>query len=397
LNTFGVSGVLVSLLGCSPAASTPAPAPTPAPVAAATQAAVAAPAAKPTTAPTAAPAAWQAEWDRTLAAAKQESQLAVAGQAGETWRVLIQSFEKDYPGISVQYAASTAQQFWPKVREEQAAGQYLWDVRQGGINGGSFEARDDGILAPLRPLFLLPEVTDDTKWWGGLNDAFVDRDKQYILSFLNYVSFALTVNRDYVSATDFTSIEDLLDPRWKGKIVMYDPRGGGASAAFLLGFRKFLGDQALRDLLTTQDVALTTDARQEVEWLVRGRYPIGIGVSDGVLVGFKAQGVGTNAEDVYTNKGGTLSSGAGGLQVFKNPPHPNAARVFVNWFLSREVQARMSQAVEKNSRRLDIAPAQPDLWPDVSHQSQYLAQDKEETIPYIRETDRLIQESLQGR
>jgi ABC-type Fe3+ transport system substrate-binding protein len=58
---------------------------------------------------------------------------------------------------------------------------------------------------------------------------------------------------------------------------------------------------------------------------------------------------------VPTFEEGTYASvGNGGPIVIKNPPHPNAAKVFINWFLSREGQEIYSRAFGHATRRLDV-------------------------------------------
>ena len=66
----------------------------------------------------------------------------------------------------------------------------------GGPDTLVYQARDQGLLDPLRPLLVLPEVTDESKWLGGLDGLFADNDHQYAIGFMAYKSNTVYVNRD---------------------------------------------------------------------------------------------------------------------------------------------------------------------------------------------------------
>ncbi len=68
---------------------------------------------------------------------------------------------------------------------------------------------------------------------------------------------------------------------------------------------------------------------------------------------FKKAGLPVQA--LPTPKEGTyISGGSGHLVALKNPPHPNAAKIFINWFLGREGQDVYSRALGQGTRRLDV-------------------------------------------
>jgi iron(III) transport system substrate-binding protein len=137
---------------------------------------------------------------------------------------------------------------------------------------------------------------------------------------------------------------------------------------------------------------MTNDARQQLEWVMRGRYPIGIGVSDGVLVDFRQEGLALNVREI--REAGTLSTGVGGLQLISRAPHPNAAKVFVNWLLSREVQQRVSSQTGQNSRRLDVPAAEPANAPDPAKVHEYVANQVEAFLPVRERAQQLAAELL---
>jgi len=238
----------------------------------------------------------------------------------------------------------------------------------GGIETQGIEFKKNGDLTPIRPL-LLPEIADDSKWIGGLDGIFSDREKKYILGYLLYIQTSIHVNRDFIKEVDLKSSAQLLDPKFRGKIVILTPTGGSTQQT--LGHLAFMyGENFIRDLLSKQDVTVTDDNRQQVEWVVRGKYPIAIGFSRTLLIPFEKQGLGKNIVDPE-DKVIRLATGSGTISLLEGAPHPNASTVYINWLLSQKTQAKLSKAVELNSRRLDVAVADKDSAVDPAKLSRY--------------------------
>src|SRR5581483_7672890 len=211
----------------------------------------AAPAAKPAPAAPATPAS--ADWDALVAAARQEGRLTLSIPPGQLWRQVIGTFEQDYPGIILELTGANSRDFWPRVFQEGQGGVYNWDLRVGGPDPDSYEASRQGVFDPIRPLLLLPEVVDDSKWLGGLDGLFVDAEDRWFPGFIANTSAAFYVNRDFIPESDLRTDTDILDPRWRGKIAIQDPRGGaglGRLTAMLMAH----GEGFVRDLLTKQDI-----------------------------------------------------------------------------------------------------------------------------------------------
>ncbi len=295
------------------------------------------------------------------------------------------TFEQDFPEIAVEYTGANSRDFWPRMFRERELGQYLWDLRVGGPDPQVYEARDNGMLDPVRPLLLLPEVTEDNSWFGGFNSLFVDKEQKYIAGFLAYSSALVFVNREIIPETEFRSDKDLIDPRWRGKIVLQDPRGGAGlgSMTVLLAVH---GEQFVRDLLSNQDVAVTGDNRQQAEWVIRGRYPIGIGVLPDQLMYLRQSGLEFNVQRLQEGSAG-LSVGFGGIQLMNRAPHSNAAKVYINWLLSQKAQKSVTEALRLNSRRLDVPTGNPEtvIDPDrledfVPHQYEHFLQLRQRSV-----------------
>ena len=332
-----------------------------------------------------------AGWDEIVAAAKQEGQLTLSGPPGQLWRDGLLAFQQDYPDIKVEYSGQNSRDFWPRLFQERGAGQFLWDLRVGGPDPQVFQARDEGALDPVRPLLVLPDVLDESKWFGGLDGLYADKDKQYLPAFIAQAQPTAYANRALVSTAELSSDAGLTDPRWRGKIALTDPNGGaglGTLTTLLVAF----GEDYVRDLLTKQDIVVTGDNRQLAEWVIRGRYPIGIGVTDDELLNFERQGLSFDVKGLQPFR--KLSLGFGGLQLINRRPHPNAAQVFVNWVLTQPAQAQLAKTIEFNSRRVDVPPASPDSTLDPSRLSDYVPHQYETLLPERQRAQQLAKELL---
>lgn len=370
----GILGLALSV-GCG---STTSPATSPAPSKSSAASSSAAPSAS-SAAQAPASEDWKAEWDQTVAAAKKEGKLVLAGPRGELYRTAAAAFQKAYPEIQLEFSGIDGGDFAPKVLTERQAGQYLWDVHQGGSGTMQKELKPKGVLDPIKPAFILPEVKDVSKWLGGDELSWMDNEKQYIFFLEGRLSFVVHVNRDVVPASDLSNHDQLLDPKWKGKIVAADPRGGSGSTSkavmYLLAVK---GEDYIRKLLSHNLVL--QQGRGIVEALARATSPIGLGVNSADIEQFQREGVGKNIQplDPKSAPGAYLSGGFGNLTLVNKAPHPNAAKVYINWLLSKEGQTAYVQATGNNSRRLDVTgPAETAPDPKVK----YLDINGEGTIP----------------
>jgi iron(III) transport system substrate-binding protein len=330
--------------------------------------------------------AWQAEWDRTLAAARAEGALALVGPAVQTQREALTRFQAAYPDIRLEYTGLGATEYEARVRSERAGGIYLWDVFVDGITATVYtEHIPGGWYAPLRPALIQPEVLDDSKWLGGFDSGFLDTGKSYAYGFSLRVQYNTKVNRDFVSTQDLRSAEDLFKPQFREKIAILDPRGPSAGSNQMVAYRKAFGDEWVRRLMVDQEPVLTGDRRQITDWLVRGRYPIAIGVSDDFLTPFRDEGLGKNVVSLATG-GEPAGTGNGGVVLLDRGPHPNATKIFLNWLLSADGQREWVTRTAFNSRRLDVPVGDPEAQPDPTRPDSYYNPGREENAAFYVET-----------
>jgi iron(III) transport system substrate-binding protein len=334
---------------------------------------------------------WKTKWEKILADAKKEGKVAVAGPPGTAYRDVMRGFEKKYSEIALEFQSFTPANFTARFSNERQAGQYLWDIYVTGPTGFDISAKKAGDLDPIRPLFILPEVLDEKAWFGGFDKAFLDLEKKYIFAFQAQITPQVLINREFVSEKDLNSIKGLLDPRWKGKIAINDPRVDGAGNGRIALWAGQLGEEFVRSLLK-QDVGLSRDDRQLADWLARGKYPIAVGVNETDIAELQKLGVGSRVEPLGGKlaEAWRLSTGWGAARLVNKAPHINAATVYVNWLLSKEGQTAWASTVSRPSRRIDV-PRVTGMSPEAG--IDYFDIDREERVP-LRDKAQEISKSV---
>jgi iron(III) transport system substrate-binding protein len=356
------------------------------------------PAAQPTAAPAkpAAAAPQDADWQKVVDAAKKEGHLLVATYAGTGYRKVMDAFEAAYPGITVEQTPfqSSSRDFFPRYFQERQAGLYQWDLIVVPATEPIVQALPVGAVDPIRPLLVRPDVLDDKNWVDGFEGGFLDKGKQYDYAITRSRSQSLWIDTNQVKDGEIKSYKDLLDPKWKGKIIAGDLRtkGSGFWAGTALRI-KTGSDDIIRQLWKDQDPLLSTDARQLTEQMVRGTYPIGVGaISLPILLDFLAQGQGKNLKSIPTVEMDYVNSADHVLHYANKAPNPNASKVFVNWVLSKEGSTIYSNLAQDNSRRSDVPIADPNLVPEKGRD--YLTIDAEPLIDEILKTQKVAKEIL---
>jgi iron(III) transport system substrate-binding protein len=304
-------------------------------------------------------AGWEQEWNNVLSAAKKEGRLAVSVHSGEARRLAVLKFQEAYPEIRLEVSTDPTAKYIARIRQEHRAGVYNIDVRVSSPRTNHVLIPERAYV-PLRPVLILPEVLDDSKWLGGFSGGYSDREKKYSYSSTAETEGILKVNRDAVPETEFNKIDDLLNPKWRGKIAMADPRIPTAGNSTLMILLRIRGEDFVRRLLMNQRVVFSEDNRLLTDWLVRGRYPISAGLSGTFVEQFKKEGVGLNVKDLMQAEALNLSLSGAAIALPQRPPNPNAAKVFVNWLLSRQGQRIVSELIQTNSRRLDVPVVHPE-------------------------------------
>ncbi|MGE5062268.1 MAG: ABC transporter substrate-binding protein [Betaproteobacteria bacterium] len=299
---------------------------------------------------------WQQEWEKTVELAKKEAQLTVYISGYEA---VLPFFEKENPEIKVIAVTARGNQLGQRLLSERRAEKYLADVVSSGANPNYQVFYPAKALTSIKGALILPEVVDQTKWYLNKHQ-YSDPESQYVFNYVGSAAYgAVNYNSKLVDLKEFRSYWDLLNPRWKGKIEARDIReaGPGAGNTRFFYYHSDLGPPFIRKLFGEMDTTLFRDFRQGPDWLATGKFSICFFCDVDVL---KQQGlpVDTFGPRVF-KEGGGLVQQFGTLSFVDRAPHPNAAKVFINWLLSRRGQIALQKTQANaespaDSLRIDI-------------------------------------------
>lgn len=372
--------------GCSAGGASVAPTPPPVVSTPAATLAAATPLESPSPAPSVAAAPAQPSgWDQVVAAARREGMVSVIGPPGDASSTyLAAAFTQDYPDVQVDFLGTPPGDATERMENEAAAGRNQTDVYVGGSGLGADFI--DSAFDPIQNDLVGPDA-DPANWLGG-QFAFADSGGQYYMILLSGVSTAAVFNTDVVDPSQIRSYKDFLNPEWKGKIVLQDPTIPAAGQTFMsfLWVTPSLGKDYIQQLFA-QNPTISRDERQPIDWIARNEYPVGLGVSSREATVAKGQGLPVGLLSANRlQDGGYLSSSLGGVGVVRQPPHPNAAKLYVNWLLSRDGELAVSKLAGLASRRTDVSVADQGVDPDFVPQPgwTYVAswdQDLQSTVP----------------
>lgn len=293
---------------------------------------------------------WEREWNRILAAAKKEGRVTLAASPDpDVRRMIPEKFTARY-GIPVEYISLTTGEIRARLRAERQAGLFTIDATLGGADPVLYQEK---ILDPIRPVLILPEVIDPSKWEKG-KLWFSDPEDKYVLRILNNVVAPIDINTQHVKPQEVKSVQFLLDPKWKGKISSHDPTIAGTGNSRAAYFYLLFGVDFLKRLYVGQEVVITRDRRQMGDWLARGTHAIGLGAQSQELERLAKEGFPVAQLNHIPDAPGYLSAGPGEVGLINKAPHPNAARVFVNWMASKEGVETLARSQLDNPIRADI-------------------------------------------
>jgi len=298
--------------------------------------------------------AWRLEWENTIKAAQKEGKVVVSIPASaELRQALEKGFKRQFPGISQELFPAQGGSNINRILEEDKGGVHYFDVHIGGTSSIITGLLEAGQLEPLAPLIILPEVKKPRNWWGG--HIWADKSGKYIYMFLAYLTETLWYNTNELRPEEVKSYDDLLKPKLKGKIEILDPRTPGSGQSTWSFLWKIKGEEYLKKLVR-QDLILGRNQRQLAESLANGKAALSIGLSyysfsPFLKAGLPVKPLPAPEEGIYA------SSGSGNVVALNKAPHPNAAKVFINWLLSREGQEDFSRAMGQPTRRLEVDTA----------------------------------------
>jgi iron(III) transport system substrate-binding protein len=296
---------------------------------------------------------WQKTWDDTLAAAKKEGKVVVVGSPDPVMRnEIIPKFTAKF-GIQVEFIAGSSGQIAGRVRTERSSGIYSVDVYLSGASTSMLVLYKEKLIDPLKPMMILPEVTDSSNWKRG-KPLFADPEGEYLLELFSSVDATIFVNTDYVKPEELKSVNDLLNPKWKGKIQSQDPNASGSGSNTSVHFYSQLGDDFIKKLYIDQKPVMSSDRRQFTDWLARGIYPICLTCRQDDVRPLQQEGF--KLLQVFDLDGlkSRVVTAPFLVSVANKAPHANAARVFVNWLAGKEGVGIYSHGYDAATLRTDV-------------------------------------------
>ncbi|HTM77100.1 MAG TPA: extracellular solute-binding protein, partial [Devosia sp.] len=244
-------------------------------------------------------------------------------------RPLAAAFSKQYPQIKVNIVAGTVGDLTSKMLEEAKSGAVYADISHGGSSLGAMLAAD--LIEPYSPLAAADFPAE-------LRDA----DGKWTAQVVSYLVPA--INTDLVSPEqEPQSYDDLLKPEWKGKIVWPKSLSQGGPVGLIGALLQQRGEKDGLEFLTQLSqqgiVNFPANNRVVLDQVILGEFPI-------ALTTFSHHSV-ISANEGAPVKWLKLDPALGTVDttyILKNAPHPNAAKVFMEYLLSDEGQSILAES-----------------------------------------------------
>jgi ABC-type Fe3+ transport system substrate-binding protein len=292
------------------------------------------------------------EWDKVLEAARKESKIVIAIPPANELRKEMEPILKQKFGLDAELVSAPGPRNASRIASERKAGVSYFDALIVGT-GTAVGLAHDATLEPIESFLILPEVKDAKEWWGGHIWEDNLSTHRYLYSFLADVStHSIWYNTSLAKPEELHSFDDYLLPKWKGKIGFSDPRVPSSGQSIWSFMWEVKGEEFLKKLVQ-QELFLTRDLRQLTDTLAKGKVALAFGVGRSQAEPFVKSALPIKPAPA-PKEGLPASNSFGVLGIVKDPPHPNATKVFINWFLSREGQDWYSRVMQNGTRRLDV-------------------------------------------
>jgi len=291
-----------------------------------------------------------ADWDKIVEAAKKEGKVVASIPPSPELRKGMEiAFTRRY-GIAVEFVPARGGAIIQRMVSEAKTGAQYFDLHIGGTESVVTGLLPENILEPVEPFLILPDVKDPKQWWGG--HIYIDNAKRFIYNFVAYQTVSLWANPNEYRPAEFKSFDDLLNAKLQGRIGISDPRTPGSGSSMWSYMHYITGEEYLKRLVA-QKLFVTRDLRLLAENLAKGKIAVtsGIGYSEFypfIKANLPVVPLAVPKEGLY------VSGGYGHLTVFKNQPHPNATKVFINWLLGHDGQEVFARGMGVGTRRLDV-------------------------------------------
>jgi iron(III) transport system substrate-binding protein len=308
---------------------------------------------------------WQQKWNTALSQAKTEGKVVVMGPPGDRIRdAIVQGFSKAFPDISLEFSGARGGELATKIKAERDAGIYTVDILISGTSTANAYFKPMKALDPIEPALILPEVTDPKKWRDNRLE-FSDRATHFDLLFATQNNVPVIFNPKQVKAQEVDELNELLSPKWKGKIALQDPIPSGTGNGVFRWLWHVLGPEKAKDFyqkIRAQAAVVDRDQRRQIEWVAQGKFPINFGPGT-VMYQLEKRGLKFGVVPALKDYGSYLTPGFGSAMLINQAPHPSASIVFLNWLLGKDGQTVFSRGMGYVSRRTDVSSDHvPSYW-----------------------------------
>lgn len=269
----------------------------------------------------------EADVSKLYAAAKKEGTLTwwTAQYEQSAAEKLVAAFKAKFPGIEVQLLRQTAQVVYQRLQQDLKAGIAECDVFGSTDEAQFLTLKKANSLATFKP----PDRDKLPKVFQNL-----DPDHSYNQGAFGFV--LLNYRSDRVTSPP-TTWKGLIDDKWNGKITVGHPGFSGYVGNWVVAMLDKFGDSYLKDLAKLNP-KINRSINDTVTDIVSGERLVGAG-PDNYSLAKKAQG---NPIDVkFPTDDAILISAP--TAIPQNAPHPNAARLFVNFQYSTDYSNTLVQ------------------------------------------------------
>jgi ABC-type Fe3+ transport system substrate-binding protein len=296
------------------------------------------------------------EWKKTLELAKKEGRVMVglgSSSLRET-RPIWKIFEDKF-GIKTVVSGGSGRKVAQRMLAERRAGKVQLDiVGLGTASVMNFLAPND-IVTDIETLLFVPEVVDNSKWWGGKR-WYADPDGKYLLMYtLEPGDAGIGINTKLVKESDINSYWDVFHPRYNGLRVS-GTMSISQGANSLVDMMALVGPEWLERWVKSKPIYVA-DTDIGINYLIEGRAGLGMFLSGELqqLDKLAKEGAPVKRITKAMKEGQAAGRGNCCFSAVKNPPHPNAQKILFNWLYSREGQMAIQKANPRsNSPRIDL-------------------------------------------
>lgn len=296
--------------------------------------------------------AFAAEWDALISAAQAEGEvfLALGGSATRYGRAAFAEFTRQF-GVRIVASSGGGTDNANRILAERTRGVFTVDIIT--FSGGSLDRlRAAGYLNPVSNWLIHPTVIDRSEGWYLTEVIWGERDKKYVMADSLTVGpiGAIWYNTNKVTQEDLDAINDYTDlllPRFKGRLAVRAMNlEGGKGVINKLWLTPGLGPQYLEDLHRVAEINLVIPSGDDElsNGVATGKWDFGL---FGASSAFRAlQVLQLPVRELTRTKqiGGLSTEIGGGVGMLNDAPHPNAAKLFANWWYTKEGQTARIEA-----------------------------------------------------